>query len=120
MTVAERRDGMATSNLDTCLRLVADNRRRKLIQQLRQETDRQKSIDELATQLRQEDSLSEHGRAPSREQVSIQLHHTQLPKLADNDVIEYDRESKTVRYQPHETIESILDALPEELSQANP
>lgn len=110
---------MASSDLDTCLRLVADPRRRKLVRKLRHETDGQTTIDELVTELHQEESRSDHDRSPTREQVTTQLYHVHLPKLADHGVVEYDPETGTVRYQPHEQIEATLDALPENAPHVN-
>jgi hypothetical protein len=111
---------MTTSNLDTCLRLIADEHRRALIHQLRYETNGQTGLDELATHLQQEQAISNHEQSPSRDQLAIQLSHTHLPKLAAHDVIEYNSETGTVRYQPHEQIETILDGLPEDVPRANP
>jgi hypothetical protein len=111
---------MTVVDLDTCLRLVADEHRRDLIEHLRHETSEQTTIDELVTQLQQRQPISNHERSSSRERLVIQLFHTHLPKLSDHDVIEYDSETGTVRYQPHEQIEAILDSLPEEVSHTNP
>lgn len=44
-----------------------------------------------------DENLSPYGDDPNR--VAIDLHHTHLPKLADADIIEYDREHGTIRLQ---------------------
>lgn len=119
MKQADRSSGMTSAELSTCLELVAHERRRRLIQQLRQDTSGKMTIDELATELQEADSISDHGQPPGRKQVTVELHHNHLPKLAAHDVVEYDSETGTIQYQPSERIEAILDTLPEGVPQSN-
>jgi len=45
-----------------------------------------------------------------RRELSIQLRHTHLPKLASHGVVDYNQEAETVSYQPDEQVEVVLDA----------
>lgn len=110
---------MTTRSLDALLQLVADGHRRQAIQQLRQETDGEATIDELVDRLLGDESRSDDNTV-DREQLAMQLYHAHLPKLADHGVVEFEPENRSVRYQPDEQIETVLDSLPDELSAAHP
>lgn len=110
---------MPTVDLDSCLMLVADRRRRSLIQQLRHNSNGKIAIDDLVTQLHHEGTAPSHGETISREHLITQLYHNHLPKLADHEIVEYDSKTGIVRYQPNEQIEVILDALSERVPQTN-
>lgn len=57
---------------------------------------------------------TDHDYADGDEQtVEIRLHHAVLPKLADVGLIDYDAQSKTVRYHGHPQLESWLDQVAE-------
>ena len=98
--------------LDECLELVADRNRRRIIQHLRNVTEREVDIDTLIDHLHDGEPISVAER-PSRTQTSIQLHHDHLPKLEYHGVIEYESEREVVRYRSDAEIESILDSLQE-------
>lgn len=102
---------MRGQDLDDCLQLVADRYRRRLIQQLRHETAGKTVIGDLVDRMHG-DELQSDDRSMDREQLAIHLSHISLPKLAEQGVVEYDRESGIVRYQPNNRVEAILDSLP--------
>lgn len=106
---------MEERNLDTSLRLVADQRRRQTIHHLRQASSDTLTIDELVEQLRQGETDTE---TPDQRELASQLYHAHLPKLADQGIVEIDPETQVVRYQPDEQIETLLDSLPAELPRA--
>jgi len=110
---------MNGDSLDTCLTLVADRRRRRLLEHLRHNGDGEVQIDDLVDRLYQTERAADD-RQTSRDQLVIQLSHNHLPKLADHGVVEYDRERGTVEYRPNEQIEAVLAGLPEEASLPNP
>ena len=110
---------MTTIDLDTCLELVADRGRRKLLNELRYETNGTTTIDDLVEQLYWR-TPSVDAPSPDREQLSMQLHHTYLPKLDDYGLVEYDMASGTIQYQPEPQLEAVLDALPDEDVVLNP
>lgn len=111
---------MTDDRLDACLRLVADRRRRGVIQKLRSEATGESTIDDLTDRLHSSALVSGNDGRPERDELAIELAHVHLPKLADHDVIDYDRRDRTVRYQPDERIEAVLDSLPEGVAPANP
>ncbi len=106
---------MAATDLDACLELVADRRRRNLIHQLRHDGNEQTTIDTLVDRLNRGERSAGKDRPPTREGLAIQLYHTHLPKLADHGVVEYDPERGTVRYLSDERLEAVVDSLPGEM-----
>ena len=59
-----------------------------------------------------------HDDTADSDAVSIELHHSHLPKLAAAGWIEYDPENRTVRYEPRiEIIQSALQTTLAELDQ---
>ncbi len=111
---------MNSDSLDSSLILVANQRRRRLINHLRHNGNEEVRIDHLVDQLHQAEPASADDREKSRDQLAIQLNHVHLPKLADHGVIDHDHERGTIEYQPDEQIEAVLDGLPEEPSVTNP
>ena len=111
---------MNANSLDACLTLVADRRRRKLLEHLRHNGNGEVRTDDLLDQLHQAQPAAADDRQMSQDQLATQLYHSHLPKLADHGVIEHDRERGTVEYRPDEQIEAVLDGLPKEPSLANP
>ena len=104
---------MPTSEIDPSLKLVADKRRRELIDQLRQNGTGEVTIDTLVDRMNESEQAASTEPPPDRERLAIELYHTHLPQLADLGVVEYDPERKTVRYRPDEQVEAVLDSLPE-------
>lgn len=111
---------MTNPNLDTCLDVLADQRRRRVVRELRQEENAESSVETLVDRLCASEPTSEVDSPSDRDQLAVHLHHIDLPKLADRDVVEYDSSSGTVRYRPNDRIEAILDSLPEEPIPARP
>ncbi len=106
-------------SLSTCLALVADRRRRRLLEHLRHNGNSEVQIDGPVDRLYHAGSAAADDRQVSRDELAIQLHHSHLPKVADHGVVEYDQERGTVGYRSDEQIESVLDGLPEEPSLAS-
>jgi len=111
---------MNGNSLDACLTLVADRRRRRLLEHLQHNGNGEVRIDDLVDQLYRAESAAADDRQMSRDQLAIQLNHSHLPKLADHGVIEHDHERGTIKYRPDDQIEAVLDGLPEEPSLASP
>lgn len=91
---------MTEQSFDACLQLVADSRRRRTVQQLRHADDGKTTVDDLVDRLHSGEPVSD----VDRQRLAIQLSHVHLPKLDDHGVVEYDRESGTVQYQPNPQI----------------
>lgn len=89
---------------DILYRGLASTRRRRLLYTLREKGEC--SVDELATLL----SYWEHGEeeANDEDRILIELIHSDLPLLADADVIRYDEDGETVKAKP---LDPIVDSL---------
>ena len=111
---------MTNNSLDTCLQLVADQHRRRIIHHLRHEANGTTTLDDLVEQIASRASDSKNGPQQDREELAIQLHHTHLPKLADHGVVEFEHTTGAVRYHPDEQVETVIDSLPGEVSLPNP
>lgn len=91
-------------NLDHIFKAFADERRRLVIQHLRDASYGVASYDDLVGY------VSSHCEdSHDSEKVKSQLHHVILPKLEKVDILEYDRRSEMIRYQS----ESVVDDLAE-------
>ena len=94
-----------TGQLTLLYKLLADHRRRVLLQCLRN-TDASLSVSALVTELIQGD-----GREPSGRDVEteIAVHHIHLPKLADAGVIEYDQSAQQAAYSAPPQVDALLE-----------
>jgi DNA-binding transcriptional ArsR family regulator len=101
---------MGHHSLDESLRLLADHNRRAIIRELRRSSEEVRTFEELINR------LHDDGQDTERAALAIKLRHTHLPKLAEAGLLEYDRRSGAVRYDPDERVETLLDALPDSLS----
>ena len=110
---------MNDDGFDACLALVADRRRRRLIEHLRHDSNEEIRIDDLIDQLQQAEPDIAGERQMNREQLAIQVIHYHLPKLADHGIVERDPDHGTIEYRPDEQVEAMLDGLPEEPSLTN-
>lgn len=97
---------MTEPSLDDRLQVLADQRRRRIVRQLRDGDSHHSSLDELTDELECQD--------PERTQVAISLHHNHLPKLDSHGLLDYDRDTGHVEYRPGEEAEQLLEQLPEE------
>ena len=108
-------DNNQTDSTDTALQLLADQRRREVLRFLMNCEDNVGSLDDLVA------AIHASGPPPSGEQMNEQrlrtvLIHKHLPKLATEDIIEYDTRSGEIRYRPHEPLEELLRFVSEELN----
>lgn len=93
-----------TKDLDSILEIFAGRRRRLVIEYLRDASDGEASYSGLVDfVLRHSDTQQES------ENIRSQLHHVTLPKLEEADIIEYDRRSATVRYDPCSTVDDLAE-----------
>jgi hypothetical protein len=111
---------MTNQSFDACLRLVADQHRRRIIHLLRHEATGTTTFDDLVDQIHRRASDSKNGPQQDREELAIRLQHSHLPKLADYGVVEFEHTTGAVRYHPDEQVETVLDSLPGEVSLPNP
>lgn len=97
------------SQLDGAYDLLANSRRRYLLQFLR-ENGEEATIETLATELAawERDESVEDVDDTARKRARIALVHKHLPKLADHDVVAYDQETVVHVETPRE-LESLLE-----------
>lgn len=99
---AERSDPAESGGTACSLfELVADTRRRSIL-----ETVLEGEADRVEFSTLVEEIADREG--ASRESVTVDLHHRQLPELDEDGVIEYDRYDGTVRFEGDEAIERVL------------
>lgn len=108
---------MTDDSLDASLELVADGRRRRVIRELRRKSGAETTVDDLVDRLHRDEAFA--GRGADREDVVRQLYHRHLPKLAAHGVADYDADRQRVRYRADDTVEAVLDSLPEDTATAN-
>lgn len=92
--------------LDELLTLLANQHCRDTLSYFRDAPNDIVSVEELANELSTEDQRE-------TERVTIQLHHSVLPRLADTTAVDYDARSHTVRYRGHSGLETLLDNIKE-------
>lgn len=93
-----------TETVDQLLSLLANSRCRAAVTYIRAESTDVFPVGDIANELGTQFD-------EEVDQVTIQLHHSILPKLADAGVVNYDAQSKTVQYRGHSELESLLDSL---------
>lgn len=84
---------------DAILDCVADVRRRQLLRILNR-ADRALSLVELADEMTARDAGNEEN-PTAADVVKRNLHHVHLPKLDRADLVDYDRDERTVTYRGH-------------------
>lgn len=89
---------------ETLLRVVADPERRAILSHLRATDSRAVDVQDLSEAI---ESRGVSGDA-ERSQLSIELRHTHLPMLAEENMIEYDRERNYVAYRADDRTEALL------------
>lgn len=110
---------MKDQDIDECLRLLSNERRRQVLTHLRQAADGALSFDDLLEAVYEDGSDPDHHPRRERENLAIQLHHTHLPKLAAQGLVEFEPRSGVVRYHSDEQVERMLDALRRDVSLPN-
>ena len=92
------------SRLDSMFSVLADERRRQVLQYFRSTGDDVASVENLVDY-----AVERGGSGSDRERVALRFHHATLPKLGDAGCIEYDARSDTVRYREDPLLERVLD-----------
>ena len=90
--------------LDRAFELLGDHQRRYVLEKLRATADGIASVDALADHV-----VARSPEATDRNRVEIALYHRILPKLDDDNVIDFDPRTATARYHEAELIEDLLD-----------
>lgn len=96
-------------DIDSVLEAITTQRRRRALRELQAREADAVDLTALA------DALTvQNEQTPTSEEIAIELHHRDLPKLSETGVVDYDGRSRTVRYHGHRGIELLLYVLDEE------
>ena len=103
-----------TVSTEDAFELVADHRRRQILEFLIDSENEAVDVDEVISSI--SPNRSSPGCTTQREceQIRIDVYHRLLPVLADADVVDYDPQRATVRYRPTRTVERILQFVTDE------
>lgn len=93
---------------DDALALVADRHRRAILWSCIDNEDEPIPLETLVEDVAGEEPVQRAGFGEQLRQIRTRLHHTHLPKLAEQNVIQYDSEQRTVRYRPNKTLEDLV------------
>lgn len=95
-------------SLDAILDILANHRRRALLEYLWEQPESVGSFEEATehTILR---VGQKQGAQPNHDDVQVDLQHHHLPKMADAGVLEYDIRSQTIRYHENERLETAYE-----------
>lgn len=85
---------MTAAELDSLFELLANRQRRRVLGYLVDAADGVATFPDIIDHV-----VAESGDSTDDERVAINLHHTHLPKLEAENVVEYDDRSETVRYR---------------------
>lgn len=95
--------------LDRLFDCLSDSRRRLVCHVLAAADGRTVEVSDVVDAVvARERSGSTPAPADHRENVAIDLHHVQLPKLDAAGIVEYDPDARTVTYRPDEIVERCL------------
>ena len=91
---------------DELLTTLANGRRRAILTAIQDTDDGVATVQELTDHIDKQD----HG---GPEVTSIQLVHSDLPRLEDAGIVDFDQRSQTVRYQGSTEVERVLEFVEE-------
>lgn len=93
---------------DALLDILANSRRRYLIEYLRDQPDEAGSF-EAATKHIVTEVGREMGKQPNHDDIQVDLQHHHMPKLADAGIVDYDIRSQVMRYHGNAALEDLLE-----------
>lgn len=100
-----------SDRLDRELALLANRERREILDRLMAAEAEVATVEDLSRRLTRVAADGGEEQSSSTEEARTRLHHVHLPKLEQYDLVEYDPRSGTVRYQPDERVETIVQFL---------
>ncbi|MFC7081622.1 DUF7344 domain-containing protein [Halorussus caseinilyticus] len=93
------------NSLDQILTALSEGRRRAVLNYFRNASDDVATVADLA------EHVTDRADDADFQEVSVALHHRDVPKLAQAGLIEYDSRSETVRYVGSGFADSLLDSV---------
>lgn len=92
--------------LNSAFQCLAHERRRHILSFLQNNEGDTASVDDLVDHVIEQER---HSPASTREEITIDLYHNQLPLLADHGLIDFDVQTKRVHYKSDEEIAVVVD-----------
>jgi len=108
MSESQREASTDTSAMSRLLASLSSESRRLIVAYFMDGDTAIASVADLAEHVHAE---LDDANSDSLEQVTIQLHHVDLPKLAATSVLDYDPRTRTVRYHGEPTLEDMQEYL---------
>lgn len=100
---------IGSDSLDTFLDVLADRRRRSVLESLWGHSDDSISLTELLERMTSAEERNREGEeAVTHRELRIDLHHRQLPELSAAGVIDYDSRTRTIRVRNAEEVEEVM------------
>ena len=100
-------------SLDEIFQLLANQTRRELLVYLGNR-DGSVELEELVEYLSTAVDWGDSPLEPTKsDDIAIRLHHMHLPKLADFEIVDYDRPDGVVRYRENPVVEEVLKVVVE-------
>lgn len=103
------RGGETTYDLDVVFDLLADRRRRIVLNHLREAEEEWVPVGDLAERIAGWEVELVDPTSVSVESIEIDLVHGHLPKLDSADVVVYDEDERRVAYRGEDRVERFLD-----------
>lgn len=98
------------AEIDRTLDALANTRRRQFLRYLRDQPENSADLDEVLRNL-DRDQSTRVGSDVTRSRLEAELHHRDVPKLADRGLVEYDDTDGRVTYCADEDTEALLNVL---------
>lgn len=98
-----------TYSFDTVMELLSSSRRRAVLYFLCSNGDGSVSLETLVDEVLELGSeLATGGESTTEQDISISLYHHHLPRLEDAEIIQFDRDTETVRYRSNPALETCV------------
>lgn len=99
-----------SDSLDTFFDLLADERRRYVLESLRNHSDDHVPVTDLIDSVTTK--VERHPeKAVNRNELEVDLHHQQLPKLAAVGIIDYNARTQTIQVRDAERLKELYERL---------
>lgn len=104
----------SSERLDSELKVLSSRERREILDCFVGMDTETATVETLSDRLGRAWGDGGGDQSPPTEAIQAKLHHVHLPKLADCGFLEYDPRSNTVRYQPDERVEKLVQFVSDE------
>lgn len=99
-------NGVGSARLNRLLKAVAHQRRRNVLYVLEEKGEGVISLDDLADEI-----IADDLEFDDIDKVRLILHHRDVPKLAEAQLLEYDSRNGTIRYRGETKVEGLIEQI---------